>query len=79
MARSAVVAKELGMATEASGRRDFLKRMTALGAASLPLSAALRPQPVRAAASGARTIAKAAYDPAAKFGITVSEIGRAHV
>ena len=43
------------------GRRDFLKTMTALGAAALPLAPA-----------GPNT--KATYNPAAKFEIKVSEV-----
>src|SRR6266581_8686002 len=44
-------------------RRDFLKKMTALSAAGVPLIAGLAPRP-----------AFAAYDPAAKFGLKVSEV-----
>jgi acetyl esterase len=49
------------------GRRDFLKKMAATGAASLPAlnSCALDP-------AGANS--RAAYDPAAKFEIKVSEV-----
>src|SRR3989441_11467732 len=43
------------------GRRVFLKKMTALGAAGVPFVAGSRP-------------AQAAYDPAAAFDITVSEV-----
>ena len=43
------------------GRRNFLKKMTALGAAGVPL------------VSGSRA-AHAAYDPAAKFEVKVSEV-----
>jgi acetyl esterase/lipase len=45
------------------GRRSFLKRMTALSAAGVPIVAGLAPRP-----------AHAAYDPAAKFELKVSEV-----
>jgi acetyl esterase/lipase len=61
------------MATYPAGRRDFLKTMTALGAASL-VAPALRPRSVHAADAGARAAAKASYDPTAKLDITVSEV-----
>ena len=54
------------------GRRDFLKTMTALGAAGLP-AVALRPRWVYAADSAAATGA-ITYNPAAKFEIKVSEV-----
>ena len=47
------------------GRRDFLKGITALGTACLPLAA-------RAGAAAAGT--KPAYDPAATFELAVSEV-----
>ena len=47
-----------------SGRRDFLLRMTALGAAGLP---------VALSAFRARD-AKSSYDPAARLDVTVSEV-----
>jgi acetyl esterase len=50
------------MNEHALGRRNFLKAMTAIGAASLPL------------ASAARVAAKPAYDPQAKMDITVTEV-----
>jgi acetyl esterase len=57
------------------GRRDFLIQMTALGAAGLPLVApVLRPRPVYAADAAAGTNTGIAYDPAARFEITVSEV-----
>jgi acetyl esterase/lipase len=49
------------------GRRSFLMSMTALGAAGLPLVRSVY-------AAGSRTATKTAYDPAAKFDITVSEV-----
>jgi acetyl esterase len=49
------------------GRRDFLKKMTAIGAA---MSAGR----VSAADSAGATAMKTAYNPAAKFEITVSEV-----
>ena len=45
------------------GRRNFLKKMTALGAAGVPVVAGLASRP-----------AFAAYDPAAKFDLKVSEV-----
>ena len=58
-----------------NGRRDFLKKMTALGAAGLPaVVPALCPRWVYAAGSGAVTTAAVSYNPAAKFEIKVSEV-----
>ena len=55
------------------GRRDFLKQMTALGAASLPVVvSALGSRPVYSAEAAAGS--KTAYDPAGKFEIKVSEV-----
>jgi len=48
------------MDKDSFGRRDFLKKVTALGAASVPVVAGLAP--------------RAAYDPAAKFELKVSEM-----
>ncbi len=63
------------MDTHSSGRRDFLAKMTALGAAGLPVVvSALRSRPVHAADGAASATASTAYDPAAKFEITVSEV-----
>ncbi len=45
------------------GRRNFLKKMTALSAAGIPVVAGLAPRP-----------AHAAYDPAARFELKVSEV-----
>ena len=45
------------------GRRSFLKKMTALSAAGIPVVAGLAPRP-----------AHAAYDPAAEFDLKVSEV-----
>jgi acetyl esterase len=53
-----------------SGRRDFLKTLTALGAASLPVVPALWPRRVYSADAAVAT----AYDPAARFEIKVSEV-----
>ena len=50
------------MRAHPNGRRAFLKKMTALGAAGLPLAAV----PARAA--------KSSYDPAARFTVKVSEV-----
>jgi acetyl esterase len=63
------------MDTYSSGRRDFLKTMTALGAVGLPVVAeAMGRRPGRLAhAAGGSTMA-AAYNPAAKFELEVSEV-----
>jgi acetyl esterase/lipase len=45
------------------GRRNFLKKVTALSATGIPIVAALESRP-----------AHAAYDPAAKFDLKVSEV-----
>ena len=60
------------MDRHSSGRRDFLIKMTALGAAGLPaVVQALKPRSAWAdAAAGSAT----RYDPAAKLEITVSEV-----
>ena len=57
-----------------SGRRAFLKKMTALGAAGVSIVAALRPGRVHSADATGGSKMKSAYDPAAKFEITVSEV-----
>jgi acetyl esterase len=54
--------------TQASGRRDFLKQMTALGVAALPMARA------SAAAAAAGSAAVTAYDPTARFDVKVSEV-----
>src|SRR3989475_4998340 len=51
------------MDKDSSGRRNFLKKMSALSAVGVPVVAGLAPRP-----------AHAAYDPAAKFEIKVSEV-----
>ena len=58
-----------------SDRREFLMKMTALGAVGLPaLAAVVRPRPVYSAAVPARANAAALYDPAARFEVEVSEV-----
>ena len=63
-----------------SGRRDFLKRMTALGAASVPVVSTLWSPPAHSnGVAGANRVAggplmKTAYDPAARFELKVSEV-----
>ena len=52
------------------GRRHFLKTLTAIGAAGLPIASAFESRIVSAAAGTAKT----AYDPAANFDLTVSEV-----
>jgi acetyl esterase/lipase len=57
------------------GRRDFLMKMTALGAAGLPVMVpALGPRPVYAADAAGQSSTKTAYDPTARFEIKVSEV-----
>jgi acetyl esterase/lipase len=56
------------------GRRDFLKTMTALGAAVLPVVPALGPRPVYAADAAAGSNIKTLYDPTARFNLKVSEV-----
>jgi len=56
------------------GRRDFLKQMTALGAAGVPGVAALSSGSVHAADAAGGSNVKAAYNPAARFEIKVSEV-----
>ena len=51
------------MTEDSFGRRNFLKKMTALGAAGIPVVAGLASRP-----------AHAAYNPAAKFDLKVSEV-----
>ena len=63
------------MDTYPPGRRDFLKKVAALGAAGLPVVVpAWRPRPVYSAHATARFNMKTAYDPAARLEITVSEV-----
>jgi len=55
-------------------RRDFLKQMTALGAAGVPIVAGLRPGLDQAGEASEKSGMKAAYNPAAKFELKVSEV-----
>ena len=56
------------------GRREFLKRVTALGAAGLPVMVpGLRPRHMYSADATTGLAAKTSYDPSAKFAIKVSE------
>ena len=57
-----------------SERRDFLKRMTALGAAGVPIVAGLRSALAQARQAPGGSGMKAAYNPAAKFELKVSEV-----
>jgi acetyl esterase/lipase len=61
------------MAKHASGRRDFLKALTALGAVGLPVTHAWRGGAL-AAAEATAAAADIAYNPAAKLDVTVSEV-----
>jgi len=56
------------------GRRDFLKRMTALGAAGVPALSSGWSIPAHAGGATGGASMKAAYDPAGKFDIKVSEV-----
>jgi len=57
------------------GRRDFLKKVTALSAVGLPVVVpALGPRPGHRAEAAARSDLRTAYDPAGKFEIKVSEV-----
>src|SRR5215475_5401476 len=60
--------------THHTDRRDFLKRMTALGLAGAPIVAAWRPGLARAGVTPGESRMKVSYDPAAKFEIKVSEV-----
>src|SRR5580692_6246995 len=61
---------EASMNKHALGRRHFLKTLTAIGTASIPIASVFGSRLVCAADRAV----KAAYDPAAKFEITVSEV-----
>src|SRR6185295_1526768 len=73
--RSRSHCKEITMDTYSPGRRDFLKKMTALGAAGLPVVVpGFGPRPLFPSDAAARPNAKTAYDPAARFELKVSEV-----
>jgi acetyl esterase/lipase len=55
-------------------RRDFLRQLTAVGAAGVPIVAGLRPGLAQAGDAPEKSGMKAAYNPAAKFELTVSEV-----
>ena len=55
-------------------RRDFLKQMTALGAAVVPIVAGLRPHLAQAGEAPGESKMKGIYDPAGKFELKVSEV-----
>ena len=55
-------------------RRDFLKRMTALGAAVVPMVAGVRARLARAGQAQGESGMNAAYDPTATFELKVSEV-----
>jgi len=57
-----------------SERRDFLKQLTALGATGLPIVAGMRPGFARAGDTPGGSAMKAAYDPAGRFELKVSEV-----
>src|SRR6185369_2013293 len=56
------------------GRRAFLRKMLALGAAGVPIAASLRPGPVHTADATGGSRMKTAYDPGATFELKVSEV-----
>ena len=56
------------------GRRAFLQKMIALGAAGVPIAAASRPGPVHSADATGGSRMKTAYAPAATFELKVSEV-----
>src|SRR6185503_17723139 len=62
------------MDEHSSGRRTFLQKMIALGAAGVPIAAASRPGPVHSADATGGSRTKMAYDPAAAFELKVSEV-----
>ena len=66
--------REVSMDKHSPGRRTFLKKMIALGAAGVPIAAALRPGPVHSADATGGSRMKTAYDPAATFELKVSEV-----
>src|SRR5690242_20287216 len=65
---------EVSMNTYPPGRRDFLMTMTALGIVGLPAARRLSTSPFVHAFEAAGTASAVAYDPGAKFEITVSEV-----
>jgi acetyl esterase len=66
---------EVSMDNDPPGRRAFLKAMTALGAAGLPpVAPARRLRPVDRVDASVKANAGVAYDPAARFEITVQEV-----
>jgi acetyl esterase len=63
------------MDSHSSGRRDFLKKMTVLGAASLPVVVrAPGPRPDYPADAAASSTVTTAYDPAARFEVKALEV-----
>jgi acetyl esterase len=63
------------MDNDPSGRRDFLLKMTALGAAGLPFAPPTsKVRAAREADPSARAVAGTTYDPAARFEIAVRDI-----
>ena len=61
------------MTKHSSGRREFLKALTALGAMGLPVTGGLRASSL-AAADATAAAADLAYDPGARLDVTVSEV-----
>ena len=66
--------REVRMDEHRTERRDFLKRMTALGAAGVPIVAGLRSALAQTGHGPGGSPMKTAYDPAGKFEIKVSEV-----
>jgi acetyl esterase/lipase len=72
---TSVISKEGSVDTHSPGRRDFLKKMAALGAAGLPVAVpAPGPHSGYPGDAAAGSHMKTAYDPAARFEIDVSEV-----
>jgi len=55
-------------------RRDFLKQMTTLAAAGMPIVTVAEPLLARAGEAQRRSGMKTSYDPAAMFELKVSEV-----
>jgi acetyl esterase/lipase len=72
--RDTTLGEEVDMDELHMGRRDFLKEITALGMAGVPIVAGWRPSVARAGETKGRSGMKTSYDPGAKFELKVSEV-----
>jgi len=63
----------VNMDKNSAGRRDFLRKMTALGAAGIPMVAGMKSGPAYSGEAGGSKM-KEAYNPAAKFELKISEV-----